>query len=64
MTDFVPLALTEGSGYYFSVPLDGMIHATTDFEEMVSGETYRVEIALLDASGSVIYRQLEHVTIP
>lgn len=33
-------------------------------KEFVSGETYRVEIALLDAAGSVIYRQLEHVTIP
>lgn len=33
-------------------------------KEFVSGETYRVEIALLDASGSIIYRQLEHVTIP
>lgn len=64
VADFIPLALAEGSGYYFSVPLDGTIHATPDFEEMVSGETYRVEIALLDAAGSVIYRQLEHVTIP
>lgn len=64
VTDFVPLALAEGSGYYFSVPLDGTIHATTDFEKMVSGETYRVEIALLDAAGSVVYRQLEYVTIP
>ena len=64
VTDFVPLALAEGSGYYFSAPLDGTIHATPDREKMVSGETYRVEIALLDAAGSVIYRQLEHVTIP
>ncbi len=64
VTNFVPLALAEGSGYYFSAPLDGTIHATPDREKMVSGETYRVEIALLDAAGSVIYRQLEHVTIP
>lgn len=64
VTNFVSLALAEGSGYYFSAPLDGTIHATPDREKMVSGETYRVEIALLDAAGSVIYRQLEHVTIP
>ena len=31
---------------------------------LASGKTYRTEIALMDAAGSVIYRQLEHVTIP
>lgn len=48
-----------------AVPLSNSIAVIPAYgREFVSGETYRVEIALLDAAGSVIYRQLEHVTIP
>lgn len=48
-----------------AIPLSNSIAVIPAYgREFVSGETYRVEIALLDASGSIIYRQLEHVTIP
>lgn len=48
-----------------AVPLSNSIAVIPAYgREFVSGDTYRVEIALLDAAGSVIYRQLEHVTIP
>lgn len=48
-----------------AIPLSNSIAVIPAYgREFVSGETYRVEIALLDAAGSVIYRQLEHVTIP
>ena len=48
-----------------AVPLSNSIAVIPAYgREFVSGDTYRVEIALLDAVGSVIYRQLEHVTIP
>lgn len=48
-----------------AVPLSNSIAVVPAYgREFVSGETYRVELALLDASGSIIYRQLEYVTIP
>ena len=46
------------------VPLSSTLGLYPETGVLVSGETYRTEIALMDAAGSVIYRQLEHVTIP
>ena len=46
------------------VPLSSTLGLYPETGVLASGKTYRTEIALMDAAGSVIYRQLEHVTIP